>query len=52
MIVLVGSILLFLYEHRSKGSMLRYWYSRRGSMKGGRTLTFVFTTYNHQVHLK
>ena len=52
LIVLVGSILFFLYEHHSKGSMLRYWYARKGSMKGGRTLTFVFTTFDRQVHLK
>lgn len=49
MIVLVCSILLFLYQRHSKGSMLRYWYSRIGSTKGGRTLTFVYTTYNHQI---
>ena len=49
--ILFGFLAIFLYEHYTRGSMLRYWYCRVGSMKGGRTLSFVFTTFDRQVHL-
>jgi len=49
-VVLCIFLLIFLYEHYTKGSMLRYWYCRRGSIKGGHTLSFVFTSHDRQVH--
>jgi len=46
--VLVVFLIFFLYEHYTKGSMLRYWYCHRGSIRGGRSLSFVFTTFDRQ----
>ena len=48
--VLLVFLLVFLYEHYTRGSMLRYWYCHRGSLKEGQTLSFVFTTHDRQVH--
>lgn len=50
LVVLLGFLLLFLYEHYSRGSVLRYWYCRRGSIPGN-TLSFVFKTHDQQVQL-
>ncbi|KAL9987610.1 hypothetical protein ACROYT_G001948 [Oculina patagonica] len=47
LVVLFGILLLFLYEYYSRGSMLRYWYCRRGSIPG-HTLSFVFKTHDQQ----
>lgn len=47
-VTLVLSILMiFIYEHYTPGSKLRYWYSRRGSIQG-HTLSFFFKTNDHQ----
>ncbi|KAL9987607.1 hypothetical protein ACROYT_G001944 [Oculina patagonica] len=46
-LVLSGFLLFFLYERHSPGSMLRYWYCRRGSIPG-HTLSFVFKTFDRQ----
>ena len=50
LVILFAFILIFLYEHYTRGSMLRYWYCQRGCLKGGRTLSFVFTTHDRQVY--
>ena len=47
--VLLVFLLVFLYEHYTRGSMLCYWYCHRGSLKEGQTLSFVFTTHDRQV---
>ena len=49
-LLMLGFIMIFLYEHYTPGSMLRYWYCKRGSIQG-RTLSFVFKTHDHQVKL-
>ena len=48
---LVMFLLTFLYEHYTRGSMLRYWYCQRGCLKGGRTVSFVYTTFDRQVRI-
>ena len=50
-VVLCLFLLIILYEHYTKGTVLRYWYCRRGSLKGGHTLSFVFSTHDHQVQV-
>ena len=47
-VILLVGVVIFLYQHFSRGTTLRYWYSNCGCIPGHR-LSFVFKTFDRQV---
>ena len=47
-VILLVGVVIFLYQHFTRGTKLRYWYASRGCIPGHK-LSFVFKTFDRQV---